>query len=479
VASGVETLIRDTVTKGITKIADFNRNRRKSDKPNPYLLGIHEPLAAEHTLTDLSVTGVIPAELDGRYVRIGPNPITPPNPGLYHWFMGDGMIHGVRINGGRAIWYRNRWIRSHAVSEELGEPSAPGPHVPPFDIVNTNILGHAGETWALVEAGGCPVRIDEELNTIAYDTFSETLKGGSFSAHPHLDPLTGELHAICYAAENLTEIRHVVVDRHGKVRREEPVAVQDGPSIHDCMITGKYAIILDMPVTFSLKAYVTGDGFPYKWNPKHKPRVGLLPREGKGTDTIWCDIPPCYVFHPCNAYDNPDGTVTFDGCVHDKVFATKTAGVDSTAIPFERWRIDPAARQVTRTVIDPDMQEFPRMNEVRTGQSYRYAYTLGTPREDAPSSSGEARLFKHDLEAGTRPVHDFGPGKVASEFAFVPASNAASEDHGWLMGYVIDPEEGTSGLVILDARNVEGPAQAVVHIPHRIPPGFHGNWIPA
>jgi carotenoid cleavage dioxygenase-like enzyme len=478
-AGAVETLIRDAVSKGATKIADFNRNRLKSDKPNPYLMGIHEPLPSEETLTDLSVIGSIPAELDGRYMRIGPNPITPPNPGLYHWFMGDGMVHGVRLRHGKALWYRNRWIRSHAVSDALGENPAPGPHSPPFDIVNTNVLGHAGQTWALVEAGGCPVRIDEELNTIAFDPFADTLKGGSFSAHPHLDQKTGELHAICYAAENMTEIRHVVVDTQGKVRREEPVAVQDGPSIHDCMITEKYVIILDMPVTFSIKSYLGGQGFPYKWNPKHKARVGLLAREGKGSDTIWCEVEPCYVFHPCNAYDNPDGTVTFDACVHDKVFAKETAGVDSAEIPFERWQLDPVAKRVTRTVIDPDPQEFPRHNETRTGQPYRYAYALGLPKDADQSAPDEAKLFKHDLEAGTRQVHDFGQGRVAGEFAFVPAANATAEDHGWLMGYVIDPADATSELVILDAQNFEGEPQAVIRIPHRIPPGFHGNWVPA
>ncbi len=478
-AGAVATLIKDTFAKGVMQIAEFNRNRLKSDKPNAYLEGIHLPLQAETTLTDLVVTGTIPAELDGRYIRIGPNPITPPNPGTYHWFMGDGMVHGVRLQGGKALWYRNRWIRSCAVSEALGEPPAAGPHEPPFDIVNTNVLGHAGATYALVEAGGCPVRIDEDLNTVAYDPWGETLKGGSYSAHPHLDTKTGELHAICYSAQDLTVIRHVVVDTKGKVRREEPMTVQHGPSIHDCMISEKYVIVLDMPVTFSLKALMGGQGFPYRWNPKHKARVGLLEKDGKGTDAIWCEIDPCYVFHPCNAYDNADGTVTFDACVHASVFDESLQGPEGNAITFERWQIDPVARRVSRTVVDSDPQEFPRANETRTGQYYRYAYTLGTPKADDPSRAAEARLFKHDLEAGTRQIHDFGPGRVAGEFVFVPAANAAAEDHGWLMGYVIDPDAATSELVIIDAQNFEGPQLAAIEIPQRIPPGFHGNWVPA
>jgi 8'-apo-carotenoid 13,14-cleaving dioxygenase len=117
------------------------------------------------------------------------------------------------------------------------------------------------------------------------------------------------------------------------------------------------------------------------------------------------------------------------------------------------------------------------MNETHTGQPYRYAYTLGIPKDADPSHPDEAKLFKYDMESGTRQIHDFGPGRVASEFAFVPAEGATAEDHGWLMGYVIKPEDGTSALVIINAQDFESPPQAEIHVPHRIPPGFHGNWV--
>ena len=187
-----------------------------ADQPHPYLSGIHAPLAREVTVTDLQVTGTIPAELDGRYLRIGPNPVTPPNPAAYHWFIGDGMVHGVRLEGGKAQWYRNRWVRSKAVSAALGEAAAPGPRNGMSDTANTNVLGHAGKTWALVEAGGFPVELSETLDTVAHNPFEGTLKA-SFSAHPHLDPLTGEMHAICYAGTDPTTIRHVVVGKDGKI----------------------------------------------------------------------------------------------------------------------------------------------------------------------------------------------------------------------------------------------------------------------
>ncbi|MBP6011206.1 MAG: carotenoid oxygenase family protein [Alphaproteobacteria bacterium] len=475
-ANAVETLIRTTVTKAVEAVAGINRGLLSTKEPHPFLTGIHEPMRDERTITDLKVTGTIPTDLDGRYVRIGPNPATPPNTAAYHWFMGDGMIHGVKLKNGKADWYRNRWIRSTAVSKALGEPEAPGPRAM-FDTVNTNFIGHAGSTWAIVEAGGNPVRVGPDLETIAHDPFGGSLKG-SFSAHPHLDPDTGEMHAICYEGPNLNTIRHVVIDKAGKVRREEPIAVKHGPMIHDCMITKNYVIILDLPVTFSMKRLIGGYGFPYAWNPEHQARVGLLPKEGKSDDVVWCAVDPCYVFHPANAFETPDGKVTLDVCAHDTMFAESTKGPDSASVPFERWTIDPAARSVARKVIDQEAQEFPRPNEARIGKPYRYAYTVSLSHENA-FVGASTRLFKHDLEEATRQVHDFGDGRVPGEFVFVAKANARNEDDGWLMGYVIDTNAQTTDLVILDATNFEAAPQAAITIPHRIPPGFHGNWIAA
>ena len=474
-ASAVETLIRGAVTKGVTTVANYNRARMKTDKPNPYLSGIHTPMDKEVTLETLGVTGSIPAELDGRYIRIGPNPIGADH-ASYHWFTGDGMVHGVRLQGGEALWYRNRWIKSTRVTSLLHQPKTPGPRNGPRDTVNTNVLGHAGETWACVEAGGYPVRINEELETIAFDPFGGTLKG-SFTAHPHRDPESGEMHAICYEATDANLIRHVVVDAGGKVRREEPIRVQDGPSIHDCMITKNYVIILDLPVTFSMKTMIAGHPFPYAWNPAHKARVGLLPKDGSNDDVIWCDVEPCYVFHPCNGFETEDGKVILDVCAHDSMFADSKIGPDSAAVPFERWTIDPVTRTTQRAVIDADSQEFPRPNEALMGKPYRYAYTVALPDGFDAGSPDQSKLFKHDLVGGTKQTHDFGSGRVPGEFVFVAKAGGSAEDDGWLMGYVVNMAEETTDLVILDAANFEGTAQAVIHIPHRIPPGFHGNWV--
>ena len=436
---------------------------------NPFLTGVHRPMEEELTIEDLPVVGMIPAALDGRYMRIGPNPMAA-DPGNYHWFTGDGMIQGLRIENGRALWYRNRWVRSEAVSEALGEPRTEGPrHL--FDTVNTNVVGFAGRTLALVEAGSTPVEIGETLESLRYSDFDGTLHG-SFTAHPHVDPLTGEMHGICYDAGNPAAIRYVVVTGEGKVRREVEIPVEHGPMIHDSAITRRFAIILDLPVTFSMETAMTGHPFPYRWNPSHEARIGLLPRDGEAAEMIWCPVDPCYVFHAVNAYDAADGLVVLDVAVHDKMFSDSRAGPDSQRSGLERWIIDPETRAVERRTIDPTPQEFPRPDERRFGLPYRYAYAM--------SLTGPflgAGLFKHDLETGARQVHDFGPNRHPGEFVFVPARADADEDEGWLIGLVIDTEEETTDLVILDARDFEAAPRASIRIPHRVPPGFHGNWV--
>jgi len=438
---------------------------------NPYLTGLHTPMREELTIEDLPVTGTIPAALYGRYLRMGPNPMAP-DPAKYHWFAGDGMIHGIRIEGGRALWYRNRWIRSEAVTKALHEERTEGPrHL--FDTVNTNVMGFAGKVLGLVEAGSTPVEIGETLDTLCYTDFDGSLHG-SFTAHPHVDPLTGEMLGICYDASKWFSVRYVVVTPEGRTRREVKIPVRNGPMIHDSAFTQRFAIILDLPVTFSLKAAITGYDFPFRWNESHAARIGLLPREGEAADIIWCPVDPCYIFHAVNSYDAPDGSVILDVVVHDRMFLESTAGPDSHRTALERWTLDPVAGTVARSVIDPTPQEFPRPDERRLGQPYRFAYTMALT---APFLG--TGLFKHDLKAGTRQAHDFGPRRHPCEFMFVPAHAEAEEDEGWLIGFVIDAAAETTDLVILDARNFEGAPQASIHIPHIVPPGFHGNWLQA
>ena len=460
---------------GVELVAAFNR-RRLPKTPSPFVVGIHQPMQAELTLDTLEVTGVIPPGLDGRYLKMGANPVVH-DPLGHHWFLGDGMVHGIAIRDGAVRWYRNRWIRSRLAAAALGRPAAPGPRRGRNDTVNTNVVPIAGRAFALVEAGSFPVELSERLDEQRYNPFDGTL-GGSFSGHPHLDPLTGEQHAIAYDGSIWDTVRHVVVSPAGKVVRDVAIPVKHGPCIHDCAFTARFAVVLDLPVTFSMRAVLGGHLFPFRWNPAHRARVGLLPRNGDPEAIIWCDVDPCFVFHVANAFDEEDGRVTLDVIAYAKMFASGGTGLDALG-RLERWTIDPAAQRVERRVTDATPQEFPRIDERRFGQSYRYAYTVSVPPDGDPQLRGATKIYKHDLLTGTVLVHDFGDGRVPGEFVFVPANRDAGEDEGWLVGLVIDTAADVTDLTFLDARAFESAPVATVRVPHRIPPGFHGNWFPA
>jgi carotenoid cleavage dioxygenase len=286
------------------------------------------------------------------------------------------------------------------------------------------------------------------------------------------------MHAICYDVQQPETVWHTVVDRRGKVVREEPIPVKDGPSIHDCQITENYVLVFDLPAVFSMKRLVAGYSFPLHWDPAHGTRLGLLPREGKGEDIIWCTIDePCYVYHPANAYETADGKVVVDVVVHESTYDSSPHGPGGKWIRFERWVADPAARHVERTVLHERAQEFPRYDERRSCQPYRYAYCVGLAEREGLDMGG-TQLFKHDLEAGSTEVRELGADRHPGEFVFVPRAPDAAEDDGWLIGLVIDAANETTELQILKANDFTGAPQAVIHIPHRIPPGFHGNWVP-
>ena len=155
---------------------------------NRYLVDNYAPVAHEVTVTELPVTGSLPDALCGRYLRNGPNPLAPPEPSTYHWFTGDGMVHGIRIRDGQAEWYRNRWVRSAEVATALGEQLRPGPVHADMDFAsNTNVIGHAGRTFAIVEAGARPYELTYELDTVGPSDFGGTLPGG-YTAHPRARP---------------------------------------------------------------------------------------------------------------------------------------------------------------------------------------------------------------------------------------------------------------------------------------------------
>jgi carotenoid cleavage dioxygenase len=441
---------------------------------NRYLAGNFAPVEKEVTAFDLTVTGHIPEGLDGRYLRIGPNPIEPPDPATYHWFTGDGMAHGVRLRDGKAEWYRNRYVRSTHVSEVLGESPAPGPRHGGFDGANTNIIGHAGRTWAIVEAGAHPVELDDELATVAHSDFGGTLPHG-FTAHPKLDPVTGELHAAAYYWE-LPYIEYLVVGVDGRVNRVEQIAVKGSPMMHDMSLTQHHAVFYDLPVTFNLEQAMAGASFPYRWDDAYGARVGVLPRAGTAADVRWFDVEPCYVFHPLNAYDDGE-RVVLDVVRHPKMFATDHSGPNEGAPTLWRWTVDLSAGTVDEQQLSDEAEEFPRVDERVVSKPHRYGYGASVSTGDGLSFDG-SRMLKHDLRTGTVESHDYGTGRATGEGVFVPSAPDAAEDDGWVMSFVYDAKDVASDLVILAAQDLSGDPVATIRLPQRVPFGFHGNWVP-
>jgi carotenoid cleavage dioxygenase len=193
---------------------------------NPYLDDFLAPVSAEVTATDLPVTGHIPDFLDGRYLRNGPNPVAEVDPATYHWFTGDGMVHGVALQDGNASWYRNRWVRSAGVRAALGEPAAAARNLRAGMQslgANTNVVAHAGKTLALVEGGVANYELTDELDTVGACDFDGTLTGG-YAAHPHRDPHTGELHAVSYSFARGRTVQYSVIDTHGHARHTVDIA---------------------------------------------------------------------------------------------------------------------------------------------------------------------------------------------------------------------------------------------------------------
>jgi carotenoid cleavage oxygenase len=492
---------------------------------NPYLDDFLAPVSAEVTATDLPVTGHIPEFLDGRYLRNGPNPVAEVDPATYHWFTGDGMVHGVALHGGTAGWYRNRWVRSAAVRAALGEPAAATQNLRAGMQsmgANTNVVAHAGKTLALVEGGVANYELTDELDTIGPCDFDGTLAGG-YAAHPHRDPHTGELHAVSYSFARGKTVQYSVIDTHGHARRTVDIEVSGSPMMHDFSLTDKYVVIYDLPVTLDpmqlvptkaprwmqlparlvmqavigrvrvpgpIAAMVNRNErqayqLPYAWNPRYPARIGVMPREGGNSDVRWFDIEPCYVYHPLNAYSevrNGSEVLVLDVVRYQRMFDRDRRGPGDTMPTLDRWTINLATGAVSSECRDDRAQEFPRINEALLGSRHRFGYTVGIEGGFVDSSGKKmsTSLYKHDYATGSSTVAPLDPELLIGEMSFVPRPNGDSatqaEDDGILIGYGYHRGRGEGQLVLLDAQTCE--SVATVHLPQRVPMGFHGNWAP-
>jgi carotenoid cleavage dioxygenase len=424
--------------------------------------GNYAPVDDELTQTDLPVEGAIPAELNGWYLRNGPNP----RQATAHWFVGDGMIHGVRLEDGRAKWYRNRWVRTESFDSHTPLYNADGTRNLRVSVANTHVVNHAGKTLALVESS-LPYEITNDLDTVGAFDFGGKLVD-SMTAHPKICPTTGEMHFFGYGNIFAPHVTYHRADANGELTVNRPLEVPALTMMHDFALTARYVVFMDLPIVFNLDIALEGKGdMPYRWDDGYGARLGVLRRDDPFGEVRWFDIDPCYVFHVANAYDTDEAIVLH--AVRYPELWRDSGGFDVDGALWS-WTVDLTAGTVAERQLDDRAIEFPRIDDRLATLPARYAVSVG-----------DGRLVRYDLGSGDAVEHVFGTADAPGgpgEAVFVPSPTAPpDESSGWYIAYVYDPIRDGSDLVILDASAFDSAPVARIRLPRRVPYGFHGNWI--
>lgn len=463
---------------------------------NPFLRGVFGPIGREITADALEVIGEIPDDLFGVYLRNGPNPIFQPR-GRYHWFDGDGMIHAIHFEDGKAS-YRNRWIRTdgfrneqqagHAVWPGLmdrpdpGAPKGAGSDGWLKDTANTDVVFHNGYALALWYQCGLPYKVDARtLETLGVETFRGGLRR-TVSAHAKVDPATNELLFFDYstAAPFMT---YNVVSAAGELTHHAPIEIP-GPRLpHDMAFTERYSVLMDLPLFWDPELLQRGV-HKVTYYPEMPSRFGILPRFGTNRDVRWFEASPCYIYHVINSWEEKDANgndvIVMDACrvIQPEPGAKRGEGELARMRAFLRleaqvcrWRFNLGTGEVKEEQLDDARTEWPTINRGRMGRRSRYAYNSLVPHFEG--------IVKYDLECNSTEKYLFGPGRTANECPFAPRVGARDEDDGYVVAFISDVNAKDSGeVVILDAKNIANGPLARVKIPQRVPVGFHTIWVP-
>ncbi|MGW5429323.1 carotenoid oxygenase family protein [Streptomyces sp. NPDC004059] len=426
-----------------------------------HLSGNYAPVTEELTAHDLPVTGTIPPELTGWYLRNGPNPA---DAASGHWFFGDGMVHGVRLEGGRAVSYRNRWVRTGQLANGARLYDDRGRRDLTAGPANTHVVRHAGRTLALVETT-LPYELTRDLDTKGPYDFDGRLTT-AMTAHPKTCPATGELHFFGYGMLEPAHLTYHQADAAGELVLSRPIEVPGPTMLHDFALTAGHVVFMDLPVVFDVELALAGGTMPYRWDDGYGARLGVLRRDDPRGEVRWFAVDPCYVFHTLNAHDAPDGTIVLHVMRYPELWRRDAHGRtrEQRAVLW-KWTIDTVAGTVREEQIDDRTGEFPRVDDRLTGLAAGHGHmTSGTC------------LVRYDLSSGAVTAHDFGPGRTPGEAAFAPVDGTPGGP-GRLMTYVYDAATDRSDLAVLDADDLTAPPVAVIHLPARVPFGFHGNWL--
>lgn len=453
------------------------------------------PVPIEGDVYNLRIRGALPPELAGELYRNGPNPQFPTADPRNHFFTGDGMIHSVMIESGRAH-YRNRWVRTpkwlaeHDAGRALfagfsgALPDAPAKAID-WGVANTNIVWHADKLLALEEFHPPTEMTRRALDTKGYLNLADAA-GTPFTAHPKLDPVTGELIFFGYGVGTPLSagMSYGVLDASGRVTRFDRFEAPYSSMVHDFIVTERHVLFPILPLTGSLERAEQGKP-PYAWEPDKGACVGVMKRDGSVADMKWFRGPSCYVFHVMNAWES--GNVIFADVLQYEeppLFPHAGGGMTDPSKSMARlfrWTFDLAANTDTfkQTQLDEISGEFPRIDDRRAGLAYRHGWYACNADRQLGGSATFRSIAHQDFQRDRCAVYDLPGGDATSEPVFVPRSANAAEGDGWLIAVAWRASEQRSDLIVLDATSVESGPIAVVELPLRVPFGFHGNWVPA
>ncbi|MBJ7408912.1 MAG: carotenoid oxygenase family protein [Phenylobacterium sp.] len=453
---------------------------------NPYLAGNFAPIRSEDDF-DLTVKGEIPASLRGALFRIGPNPQFEPRDPNHHWFGGDGMVHGFYVADGK-VSYRNRYVRTpkwelehehgRSLFGSFGNPMTTDPLAIGNEggVANTNIVWHAGKLLAL-EEGHHPFGMDPRtLESKGYDREFK----GKVTAHPKLDPKTGEMVWFAYGVGQMplsAGMSYGVTDKAGRLVRRQDFQAPFACMVHDFMVTENHALFPILPLTASLERAMSGKP-AFAWEPEKGSYVGVMRRDADVSTIRWFNTEACYVFHPLNSWEE-DGKIFCDVMRYDVApLFPKADGSpgDKAAARLVRWTFDlnGASDAIKETPLDDLDGEFPRVDPRVETLKHRHGWYAADPT--GSGTIKQCALAHLDLQTGKRQVYQLNGGDLTSEPVFVPRSADAAEGDGWLTAVIWRAGENRSDLAIFEAQDIEKGPVAIAEMPRRMPFGFHGNW---
>ncbi len=455
------------------------------------LSGRFEPVDTEIETGDVHVEGELPRDLVGCYLRNGPNPRFTPLGSYTYPLEGDGMVHGVWLEGGRAR-YANRWVRTQgmAAEERAGRALFGGLLTPAF--VDVALLGddpdpgwpfrldpfihvvrHAGRYLALAE-GMPPYEITADLVTLGRYDFAGTVPG--MCAHPKVDPLTGELVLFRYDVTEPFLTWAVVGPDGGVARPPTPVpGVDRGYMVHDFAVTEHYVLFVLGPGVLDVSAMFNG-GDVLQWRPELGTRIAVVERDGTAPPR-WIETDAFWVWHFANAYEtgdpgDPRVVVDFPWWSHLGFAVENTAPLRGSLV---RATIDPRRRRIDLCHIEARSTEFPRIDDRLTGRQHRYLTVVGSSGREALVRGEHDQVVRYDMVSGASATLDCDA--VVGEVVFAPRADATEELDGYYLAFTNSlGEDRSARLCIWDATTFPAAPVAQVMIPRRVPNGLHGNW---